>query len=72
MTNPRPPRLPLSIRAELEGLPWSLQRGSRHWRLMIGGTQVAVFSNDTATGDFRSTQNMRAYIRRYKRERITA
>ncbi len=74
MVQPHRPRLPRPILRELEklGRPWQLVRGTRHWRLLIDGHQIGVFSYGVEQGDFRSTENMRAHIRRFGRARELA
>lgn len=67
--------LPPPIIAELErtGLPWSIVRGSRHYRLLIEGNQVAVFGQRfEATGGHHATRSFRGHIRRYVRNRLLA
>ena len=38
----RPWKLPVMIEAELEGLDWSIERGTKHWLLRIGNVLVCV------------------------------
>lgn len=62
------PRLPRRVLLELEGTDWSIVRGARHWRLLIGGQQVAVVGQQSFLhGDFRSSLTVRAAVRRFKR-----
>lgn len=70
MSQHRPPRLPQAVLAELQGLDWKIERGAKHWLLIIGGRQVLVFGQrglGPASGDYGSTQNFVSAIRRFKR-----
>jgi len=70
---PNVPRLPKLIMDELEGLPWKLVSGRRHWRLLIDGRQVSVLgANSFRAGDLKTTEITRANIRRFKRRHVLA
>jgi hypothetical protein len=72
--SPRQPRLPAMVLAELEGLPWSLERGSKHWQIRIGGDLVAIypFSASARYGSSRSMLATRSNIRRWKQNKENA
>jgi len=67
----RLPRIPLDIRHELDGLDWHWELGTKHWKLMVGSRLIAIFprgSTSKQTADGRPMINVRAQIRRFRRE----
>ena len=42
MNSTRPPRLPRSLVAQLNGLDWRLEQSRKHWLLSIEGELVAI------------------------------
>jgi hypothetical protein len=73
MGQPRQPLLPAKARAALEatGLPWGWRRGTKHWKLFIGGRMAVVLPyrvNGQKTEAPRMTENMVRDIRRTARQ----
>lgn len=67
----RPPALPERVLAELQGSDWSIERGKRHWRILIDGRQVAVYGQSGfLRGDHGSSRMMAASIRRFRRQGV--
>ena len=68
----REPRLPSDIETELQGMDWHWVMGSKHWKLMIGGHLVGIWPRGAGgrqTTDRRPNSNIRAQIRRFRREK---
>ena len=67
----RTPRLPPILLKELDGLPWTLVPGTRHWHLRINGHLVGILPHGSSK-DEESSQtpvyNLRSNIRRWVRE----
>lgn len=63
-------KLPRELRAELEatGLPWTLERGSRHLHLRVGGRLAAILPYGTGASVDRAMRNTIAQIRRTVRQ----
>jgi hypothetical protein len=59
------------IRPDLDalGLPWSVQNGSKHFKLYVCGRLVTVMSRSPRIAELREIENTRARIRRVMRER---
>lgn len=68
---PTPPRLPQHLLVELEGLPWVLVCGKKHWQLRIGGDLVAVLPHGKPRehGGDRNRFAVRTNIRHWKQEK---
>lgn len=67
------PRLPPIVMAELEGLPWSIEGGRKHWQLRIAGRLVGVFSyGPPSERSDRLSLLLRAAVRRWKEDRHAA
>jgi hypothetical protein len=61
----------MDIRNELDGLDWHWELGSKHWKLMVDGRLVAILPRGSAakqTSDGRPLINVRAQIRRFRRQ----
>lgn len=63
-------KLPREVRAELEatGLPWSLERGSRHLHVRVGGRLAGILPKGRVPCADRATQNIISQIRRVARQ----
>jgi hypothetical protein len=46
------------------GLPWSIKRGKRHLKIIVGGKFVGILPLDGKTGQPRELRNLRSQIRR--------
>lgn len=74
MSARQPPRLPPSIRVELEGLQWELVPGRKHWLLRIDGTLVAIWPHgptserSTAARNARQVRNAIRKFRNWRKE----
>lgn len=67
----RTPRLPPMLLKELDGLPWALQPGRKHWQIRISGALVGIFpmgSSKDEESSQRCSLNLRSNIRRWVRE----
>jgi len=52
-------------------LDWHWELGTKHWKLMVGSRLIAIFprgSTSKQTADGRPMINVRAQIRRFRRE----
>ena len=70
MSKYRTPRLPSDIQAELSGLDWRWEIGAKHWKLMASNQLIAIWprgSGGRQMTNGRPNQNMRAQIRRFRR-----
>lgn len=63
-------KLPRELRAELEatGFPWTLERGSRHLHLRVGGRLAAILPYGASADADRAMRNTIAQIRRTARQ----
>lgn len=63
----RPPRLPPSVKRELEGLTWELVPGRKHWHLRVENTLVAIWPHGTLADAGPHNHHMvRSAIRKFK------
>ena len=61
----RQPRLPISIRHELDGRQWGWRNGRKHWHLIVDGKMVAIWpKGGGAEKDGFHFLNARAHLRR--------
>lgn len=62
-------RLPSWLYQELTGLEWEVVSGSKHYKLLVAGQLVTVFSRGCPWGDARDfqSQNTRRAIRNARR-----
>lgn len=65
-------KLPPAVRDELDasGLPWSVEIGGKHFRLLVDGQLATIFPRGTGR-DIKSRQgrNLLAHVRRFLKER---
>lgn len=65
-------RLPKEVQAALDGCgqPWSLERGSRHMKIIVGGRFVGILpaNGKISESNRRPTLNIAAQIKRAGRE----
>jgi hypothetical protein len=63
-------KMPREIETALEkcGVPWSLQNGSRHFKIVVGGRFVGILPHGKIQGNNkRATLNIAAQIKRAAR-----
>lgn len=69
----RQPRLPATVRRELEGLDWALVPGRKHWHLRIDGYLVAIWPHGpTRDRDPHSGRSTRNAIKKFKAWRASS
>lgn len=58
------------IRSELEdsGLPWRIENGRKHFKLIVAGQRVACWSRGTGEKSNRQLKNRLAQVRRALQE----
>lgn len=75
MSQPRQPRLPPAVMAELEDLDWSLTLGRKHWQLRIDSTLVTLWPRGRIGESASSKRNVQLTIhaiRKFKTWRKTS
>lgn len=71
MSQPKRPKLPKEVLDVLEasGLPWSIEPGSKHHKIIVGKRFAAIWPRGITTDKhIRSVKNVIAQIRRVIRE----
>lgn len=67
-------KIPREVQAELDGCgqPWSLERGSRHLKIIVGGRFVGIMPANGKINESnrRATLNIAAQIKRAGREQV--
>jgi len=63
-------KVPPTIKEELEGcgVPFNIERGTRHFKIFVGGALCGIFPVNGKAGYKRAELNVRAQIRRRVRE----
>ena len=63
-------RIPALIQEELDncGFPFDIERGSRHWKIFIGGEMCGIFPMIGKSPNRRAELNVRSQIRRQIRK----
>lgn len=58
----------IKIALDATGLPWSLDRGGRHYKIVLNGRLIGIIPYGKGTENDRATRNIIAQIRRTVRQ----
>lgn len=65
--------IPKLVQDELDeltekGIPWSVEKGAKHLKLVVAGRLIGIFSRGKNDRDDRTIKNLRSSVRRAARE----